>query len=392
MSERTWTVSQILTTTTEFLTKKDPSSPRLDAELLLSRVLKLNRVNLYVNFERVLTTQEINAYRELIRRRGNHEPVAYILGHKDFYNLKLKVTPATLIPRPETEHLVDEVLRLLRKGTKDEKKPSEGLDTIQNLDDEIEETGDDILEETFEDQLDDQLGQGLGASQKGRSGKGQAGQAGQSGQAGPADQAGQAGLEKSPASGQRSSSATSEVSEVKLEENQNEFLVADIGTGCGAIALAILASYPRVKVVASDISPEALKVAEENAKINNLQDRVLFLEGNLSQPLAGKVFDLICANLPYIPDAHMETLSPDVANFEPIMALKGGPEGLDLISELMAEVKPYLKIGGHLLLEIWPDSVTKLKEIAQAAGFIALEPLLDYSSKARIFVAKNPAP
>ncbi|MDR2300755.1 MAG: peptide chain release factor N(5)-glutamine methyltransferase [Deltaproteobacteria bacterium] len=354
MSERTWTVSEILATTTEFLGKKDPSSPRLDAELLLSRVLKLNRVNLYVNFERVLTPQEINAYRGLIRRRGNHEPVAYILGHKAFYNLDLKVTPATLIPRPETEHLVDEALRLLRKGTRDEKKPSEGLDTIQNVDDELEESREDVLDENVLDPQAEPL--------------------------------------ESPKAKKLSPSASApEATKEEAIEDLGELLVADIGTGSGAIALAILASHPRVKVVASDVSPEALKVAEENAKILNLQDRVFFCQGNLAQPLTGIVFDVICANLPYIPDAHMATLAPDVGNFEPELALKGGPDGLDFISALIATVKPHLKPGGHLLLEIWPDTVPKLKELTQAAGLIALEPLLDYSSKARIFVAKNPA-
>ncbi|MDR2367770.1 MAG: peptide chain release factor N(5)-glutamine methyltransferase [Deltaproteobacteria bacterium] len=327
MAERSWTVAEILVTTTDYLAKKDPSCPRLEAELLLSRVLKLNRVNLYVNFERVLTPQEITAYRELVRRRGSHEPVAYILGHKEFYGLDLAVTPATLIPRPETEHLVDEALRLLRRGTKDEKKPSQGLDTAPNA-------------EGFANP-----------------------------EAPP----------ESPAPADETPAAPAQP------------LAADIGTGSGAIALALLSAHQTLRVLATDVSPEALKVAQENAKKHNLADRVFFRQGNLAEPLSGKAFDVVCANLPYIPDADMATLSPDVANFEPKLALRGGPEGLDLIARLISTVKPAIKQGGHLLLEIWPDSVAKLNKLTQAAGLVPLEPLLDFSSKARIFVARNQA-
>jgi release factor glutamine methyltransferase len=317
MPERSWTVAEILATTTDFLGKKDPSCPRLEAELLLSRILKLNRVSLYLNFERVLTPPEIAAYRVLVRRRGNHEPVAYILGQKEFYKLPLKVTPATLIPRPETEHLVDEALRFLRQechsAATDDSKLGEAKDEAP-------------------------------------------------------DESKDFGQDNAP------------------KENP---LAADVGTGSGAVALALLSSHPTLKVVATDISPEALEVAKENAKTHKLIDRVTFLQGHLSEPLAGRVFDLICANLPYIPDADMATLAPDVAMFEPKLALSGGPDGLDLIAAFLANVKPLLKVGGHLVLEIWPDSVVKLHELARSAGLEPQEPVLDLSMKARIFVAKK---
>jgi release factor glutamine methyltransferase len=318
MPERTWTVAEILAVTTDFLAKKDPTCPRLEAELLLSSVLKLNRVSLYVNFERVLTPSELSAYRELVKKRGSHEPVAYILGHKEFYKLKLKVNSGTLIPRPETEHLVDEALRLLKEAKKEAK------------------------EEDIED----------------------------------------------------SKSADETQSEVKDEatESKEEKLVADIGTGSGAIALALLSADPNLKVTATDISPKALEVAKENAKICKVEDRVTFLEGHLTAPLIGQKFDLICANLPYIPDADMATLSPDVSLFEPHLALRGGADGLELIQELFSQVKPFLKDGASLILEIWPDTVPKLQQLALAAGLDPKEPILDYSKKTRIFVAINRPP
>ncbi len=111
----TWTVGRLLSATAEFLAGKGSATPRLDAELLLARVLALTKVQLYVGFERLVEPAELDRYRELVRRRAQHEPVAYILGEKEFYGLKLKTTPAALIPRPETELLVDEALRLAKK-------------------------------------------------------------------------------------------------------------------------------------------------------------------------------------------------------------------------------------------------------------------------------------
>lgn len=115
-----WQVGRLLAATANFLSSKGSTTPRLDAELLLGHVLKMPKVQLYVNFEKDLSPAELDAYRELVRRRARHEPVAYILEVKEFYGLKIKTTPAALIPRPETEHLVDEALRLAKEQWPDE--------------------------------------------------------------------------------------------------------------------------------------------------------------------------------------------------------------------------------------------------------------------------------
>ncbi|MDL2226734.1 peptide chain release factor N(5)-glutamine methyltransferase [Deltaproteobacteria bacterium OttesenSCG-928-M10] len=115
----TWLLGRLLATTTDFLGQKGSSTPRLDAELLLARVLAMSKVQLYVNFEREMSPEELNQYRELVRRRAKHEPVAYILGRKEFYSLPFKTTPAALIPRPETEHLVDAAVRLVKDAWPD---------------------------------------------------------------------------------------------------------------------------------------------------------------------------------------------------------------------------------------------------------------------------------
>ncbi|MDR3203890.1 MAG: peptide chain release factor N(5)-glutamine methyltransferase [Deltaproteobacteria bacterium] len=285
MAEKSWTVAEILAVTADFLGQKDPSCPRLEAELLLSQVLKLPRVQLYINFERSLTQEEIVSYRALVRRRAEREPVAYILGHKEFYKLDLIVNPSTLIPRPETERLVDEALRVL-KSLKEEAP-----------------------------------------------------------------------------------------------------IAADVGCGSGAISLALAKNVTNLKVMASDISPEALLVAEKNAASFALKDRVSFFLGDLLAPFEQTKFDLICANLPYVPQDQMPTLPPDVALYEPTLALCGGAEGLAVIEKLIEAAPQNLKPGGRLLLEIWPPSLSKIEAIAKQRGLTPLTPVYDYAKKARVFCA-----
>jgi release factor glutamine methyltransferase len=285
MSEKIWTVASIITVTTEFLGKRDPSSPRLEAELLLAEVLKLDRVGLYTSFDRELTEPELSAYRVLVKRRGEHEPVAYILGRKEFYRLPLTVTRDTLIPRPETERLVDEAARLAK------------------------------------------------------------------------------------------------------EMGSEEIRIADVGCGSGAIAVALAKTLPKARITAIDVSEPALKVARINIEAHGVADRVETRLGSLLAPLAGERLELICANLPYVPDADMSTLAPDVAAYEPRLALAGGPEGLDLIAPLIEAAPAHLTPGGRLVLEIWPDSFAKAAALCERAGLKPMEPVLDLSCKNRILVA-----
>lgn len=262
-----WQVGALLATTSKFLSNKGSASPRLDAELLLARVLGLSKVQLYVNFERELSPADLCAYRELVRRRAAFEPVAYILGEKEFYGQRLKCTAAALIPRPETEHLVDEALRLAKENWP----------------------------------------------------------------------------------GQR----------VRL---------ADIGCGGGAISLALAKCLPEAEIEAVDISPEALALAAENAAALKLEGRINFNQGSLMEPLEGS-FNLLCANLPYIPSCEMPGLMPDVGRHEPHLALDGGPEGLDLIVRLLEQGSTRMEDGGRALLEIWPASLASLEKKAADFGW-----------------------
>lgn len=286
MANKDWAVSDLLKTTADFLGQKGLPSPRLEAELLLSEVLSLSRVALYVNFERILNAPELDAYRDLVRRRMGREPTAYILGRKEFYSLNFKVTKDTLIPRPETERLVDEALLLVK--------------------------------------------------------------------------------------------------------DLNEPIIADVGCGCGAIALSLAKNLKTAKIAATDVSSKALSVARENAESLGLAERIEFLEGDLAAPLSGRSFDLICANLPYVPEGDLKALEPDVVKFEPLLALNGGPDGLSLYRRLIDGIGQILKPGAYLLMEIHPPTLSELIELFKAEGLAFIRAIPDYDRRDRLALARRP--
>jgi release factor glutamine methyltransferase len=248
-AEERWTVSRLLTWTTGFLKKKGSESPRLEAEVLLSHVLEWPRVQLYTHFEDEVGERARSRYRDLVKKRSEGMPVAYLVGQQEFFSLPMTVNPAVLIPRPDTETLVVEALERL-KGT------------------------------------------------------------------------------TSPR-------------------------VVDVGTGSGCVALAIAKRHESARVIAIDISPEALNVAKANAQELGLADRVEFRLGDLLVPVAGEgPFDMIVSNPPYIPSADIDGLEPGVRDYEPHLALDGGVDGLDFYLRLIDEAAAILSPGGPLILEI----------------------------------------
>ncbi len=225
------------------------SSPRLDAELLLAEVLGRSRAYLVAHADDVLSPNLLARYREWISRRARGEPLAYIVGYAWFYDLKLHVTPDVLVPRPETELLVDLALADLRA-------------------------------------------------------------------------------------------------------RRGEVLrVADVGTGSGAIALAVAQHEPRARVLATDISARALRVAVENARTLSLGARVTFIQADLLAPVAGP-FHLIVANLPYVGKEDESLLAPEVKEYEPPEALWAGQDGLALIRRLLVQAPQRLSEDGTLVLEV----------------------------------------
>jgi release factor glutamine methyltransferase len=252
-------------------------SPRLDAELLLAASLGVTRSDLFRRPERTLTEAEAERFESFMRRREAREPVAYIRGVRAFRTVELEVTPEVLIPRPETETLVEVALETLAAA------PASG-----------------------------------------------------------------AGVSHEP-------------------------LALDLGTGSGCVALALAAENPFVHVVATDISEAALGVARRNAARLGLEGRVDFAASDLFAGLpAGRLFDLIVSNPPYISAAEYAGLEPNVRDYEPRLALFAGADGLDVHRRLVPEAAGRLRRGGTLALEVGMGQAAAVRELIAAAGSFAV--------------------
>ncbi len=275
-----YTIGELINLSAGYLEEKGCASPRLDAEVLLGHVLGLDRLSLYLNFDKPLTSQEVAAYRQLIGRRGQRVPVAYLTGQREFYSLPLLVTEDVLIPRPETEFVVEKVLELLEPG-----RPAH---------------------------------------------------------------------------------------------------ILDLGTGSGAIAVALACQDPEFKITAVDISPAALKVARANAQRLEVDGQITFVESDLFQNISG-TFHVICSNPPYIKRDELSGLAPEVAA-EPAIALDGGADGLDFYRRIMSQAASFLEPPGFVVLEIGWDQAEAVRSLGEGAGFAHLETVRDYSGQDRVVV------
>ena len=275
-------------------------TPRLDAECLLAFLFNSDRLSLYSRLTEPLTPDVRDRYRDLIARRENRMPVAYLTGVKEFWSLPLRVTPAVMIPRPETEILVEAALTHLRR------------------------------------------------------------------------------MLRLHGTGRRRSSRS--------------LLVADVGTGSGAIAIALARELPEIQCYATDISWEACEVAQENARAHGVAARITFLEGDLLQPLFARCLqgrlDLLISNPPYIPTSLLKLLSPEVQH-EPRLALDGGPDGLAYHRRIIAEAPDLLRPGGSLLLEIDPEQAGPVTRLLQDHGaFADVATVPDLSGRNRVIIAR----
>ncbi len=278
-----WTIQRVLTWTSDYFKRKGLDAPRLTAELLLAHALGLERIRLYVEFDRPLNKEELAAFRASVERRASGEPTFYLLGQREFLGRRFKVDPRVLVPRPETE-LVTE-----------------------------------------------------------------------------------AALEKLPPTAPS---------------------VLELCTGSGCIGLSIAAEREAVRVTAVDLSAPALAVARENAEALALTGRVELLEGDLFAPVAGRTFDLVVANPPYIESAVLPTLSAEVRR-EPALALDGGPDGLDVYRRLVAAAPAHLAPGAWLVLEIGEGQGPALLQLFAAAGLVDGEIRQDLARLERIALARR---
>jgi release factor glutamine methyltransferase len=268
-------------------------NPRLNAELLLAHSLNLNREELYLRLHRELKEGEKGALERLIQRRISGEPLQYILGQQEFWSINFKVDPRVLIPRPETELLVEQSLWIL--------------------------------------------------------------------------------------------------SEKIFEQNPS---LLEIGTGSGAVAIALAKEVTHVFLVATDISREALVLAKENAKSAGVGDRIRFVIGDLLGPFQPsketRAFDLILSNPPYIVRSEIGSLAKEVRNYEPVIALDGGKDGLEFYRRLVSQAPSCLREGGWLLLEVGQGQAERVAEQIQKSGtFLEPQILLDLAGIERVVEAQR---
>ena len=283
------TVQALLAWAIPLLAGAGVETPRLDAELLLAHVCGKTRGWMWAHTEMALSAQEVDQFRALCARRAQREPLPYLLGEWEFYGRAFYVSPAVLIPRPETELLVEAVLEWARK-----------------------EAATDI---------------------------------------------------------------------------------ADIGAGSGAIAVTLAAESPALRIIAIDISPAALALARRNAARHAVEARITFLTGDLLQPLrdAGiPPLDVIVANLPYIAEEDYAGLMPEVRDYEPATALRGGEDGLALIRRLIAECPVHLRHGGLLALELGMGQADTVTRLLVTAHWRRIRVIADYAGIPRHIVAESP--
>jgi len=292
----------------------------LAAELLLLHVLGRDRAWLYAHPEEPINSQELDTFLSLITRRANGEPTQHITGKQEFWSLEFEVTPDVLIPRPETEHVIEVALDRL---------------ALREL----------------------------------RAGRAQ-------------------------------------------KTNGEGFLIADIGTGSGCLAIALAKELPAAKLYATDISPAALAVARRNAERHGVEKRIHFVEADLSRPLAADLssaqpgtgaqtnfaghggaresaFDLIVSNPPYIPARDANTLAREVRDHEPAVALYGGEEGYELYGGLMALAERHLKPGGIFVAELGHDTLPAVQPLLDARQWTAVGVSHDLAGIPRVIAAER---
>lgn len=264
-----------------------PDKAYFDAELLLRHLLGKDRAWLIAHPRKELSEEKQEHYETLVRRRLSGEPIQYITGVTEFYGLPFRVTPDVLIPRPETEHLVEQAITIAREFA--------------------------------------------------------------------------------------------------------EPRIVEVGTGSGAIAVALAVHLPQAHITTIDVSEKALGVARENAAWNAGRERIRFLHGNLLEPVSADQFDLVVSNPPYVPERDRGSLSVEVREYEPALALFAGEDGLDVYRRLIPAAYAALAPGGQLLVEIGYRQAEGVRALLAASSFEAIQFEPDLQGIPRVACARRSA-
>lgn len=286
----TWTIRRIIQWIASDLSTREMNSPRLDAELLVAHALKTDRMRLYLDLDRPLLKDELIEIRALLTRRRKYEPMAYIVGSREFYGRKFEVTPDVLIPRPDTETLVEMALERM--------KTSEGDAPMEIL---------------------------------------------------------------------------------------------DLCTGSGAVGITLAAERSACNVTLTDVSQSALDVAERNATTLEVRSRCEFVLSDLFASITPRAYDIITANAPYVPQTDEPTLSRDVREYEPHLALFSGQDGLTLIRRLVVDALPYTRPLGWLLLEVGAGQAPAVAALLTQASWTNITIQKDLGGIERVVMAQRSA-
>ena len=258
---------------------------------MLAHCLHCSRLDLYLRHDQPLTDDELSCYKKGLKRRLAHEPTQYITGHQEFWSLDFLVGPTVLIPRPETELLVEAVLKHLTRSEPGGVAPR----------------------------------------------------------------------------------------------------ILDVGTGSGILAVTLATELPEAQVVAVDRSWEALKLARENARRHKVEQQIHWVLADLVAALTPRaIFEVIVANPPYVPTADWEQLPPEIKEYEPRLALDGGPDGLEVIRSLVPAVQSLLKPDGLLALEVGQGQAEAVQQLLEQAGtYTPAEIVLDYQRLGRVVLTRR---
>lgn len=385
MLNNIWTIKSALEWTEGYLAEKGDENPRLSAQWLLSEATGLSRTHLFVNFDRPLSEEERGVLRDFVRRRGAGEPLQYITGEVAFRHITVKVRPGVLIPRPETEVLVSEVLAALpAPGKREARWSTEAAEQEREAVEAVKKA----LEEA---------GVASGASVGGLA-------------AGGLKPASTKGVADRPASADGSATAgdgdvadrpvgdgfrrPASAEDAEGDAPARPLLLADLCTGSGCIACSLAFEHPDARVIATDIAPEAVALARENVAALELDDRVAVLECSLGTGIGEKrlgTFDAVVSNPPYVPTEVMADIPREVADFEPALALDGGADGLDVFRPLAAWAARALKPGGVLACELHEGHLDAARAVAEAAGFTDVRIADDLAGRPRVLVGRKGA-
>jgi len=281
-----WTLIKLVQWAAGYFDAGRIDSPRATAEILLAHAINAKRIDLYLRYDQPLNSDELNRFKTLIKRRANREPVAYILGRKEFWSMDLEVNRTVLIPRPETECLVERALESLAADSKPECKS-----------------------------------------------------------------------------------------------------VLELGTGSGAVVLALASENSRHSYLGTDVSIDAVRVARRNSMRHGMDAKIRFMVADWFEPFDAKsgIFDLIVSNPPYIKSGDLKRLQPEIHVYEPVAALDGAKDGLRCLRHIIQCAYLYLKPTGALLLEMGHDQQAPLKQIIDACGqYEDVQFYRDYSGYDRI--------